>query len=326
MPHKYKTLVADIGGTNSRFAIIENCVSKPAGIIVFRNDDYADFEQVVAQAVSEIGLDFSRVVIAVAGPLKGQSATLTNRDWLISPERLRPVVNCADIKIINDFAALAAALPFLPADGLETIANSANEQPGHQLVVGAGTGLGVGFLIRTGAAWTVAPGEGGHVSLPAQTSREFEILTELNEGMLRVSAERALSGPGLVELYNGICRLNSCDLRASHPTEVIQAAHNFDPAAQEAATTFVRLLGRVAGDHALALIPRGGIYLGGGVTPRLLELTGSEIFIDEFCNKGRVSGAISDIPIHIIREEFPGLIGAGAFALNRVTEGYGSVT
>lgn len=326
MPHQNKALVADIGGTNSRFAIIENCVSKPTRVIVFSNDNYADFEQLISEAVSDVELEFSRVVIAVAGPLKGQDATLTNRDWLISPERLKPIVNCTDIRIINDFAALAAALPFLPADGLETIANSGNERPGHRLVVGAGTGLGVGFLIQTGAIWTVAPGEGGHVSLPAQTSREFEILTELNEGMSRVSAERALSGPGLVKLYNSICRLNGCKLQVSHPTEVIQAAHNLDPAAQESVTTFVRLLGRVTGDHALALIPRGGVYLGGGVTPRLLELTGSGLFMDEFFNKGRVSGAISDIPIHIIREEFPGLIGAGAFALNRVTEGYGSVT
>lgn len=310
-----ETLVADIGGTNSRFAIAGSAVEL-IDTVTFRNDEFDSFEDVFAAALEKLDHRAVNTVMAVAGPIDSGRAVLTNRGWRIDPLRLEQRFCGINARIVNDFHALACSLPYLQDSGLKTITGDSKSTDGHKLVVGAGTGLGVGFLMRTNQGWQAVPGEGGHVCLPAQTEREIEIFKRLSRGLTRVSAERVLSGPGLVSLYEAVLGISSTPDEPLSPETILKKYSDGDTAAIETAMLFISFLGRVTGDHALTMIPKGGVYIGGGLAPALMTLTGSDQFLVEMRSKGRVSNAINTIPVHIIHEPHAGLIGAAAEAAN----------
>jgi glucokinase len=163
-------LVADIGGTNSRFAIAGDRPGDIGVPIFLKNDEFNCFEDVFGAALEQLETPISASVIAVAGPLFGREATLTNRGWDIRPTALSKIAAGVPVHLINDFSAQARALPYLNATALDTIAHGRDDAEGHKLVLGPGTGLGVGFLINTPEGWMATSGEGGHVSRHCQTN------------------------------------------------------------------------------------------------------------------------------------------------------------
>lgn len=217
--------------------------------------------------------------------------------------------------MVNDYKAQALSLPYLSESGLKTVSPGSSNPNGHKLVVGAGTGLGVGMLIKSPENWIPIEGEGGHVSLPVESQREFDVLTALARDIGRVSAERVLSGPGLVSLHNTLCLINGSSQSVGCSSDVITAGKEDEPIALETLSLFSKWLGQVVGDLALSIIPRGGIYITGGLTPVILNTFGHNGFVEHLRAKGRVAHTLVDIPIHIVTDPHVGLIGAAASSL-----------
>jgi glucokinase len=220
------------------------------------------------------------------------------------------------VRVLNDFEALAHAVPALGAGELCPVGGAAGAPGAAMAVIGPGTGLGVSGLVSDGNGdWRIIVGEGGHVTLPAATAREASILALLRERFGHVSAERALSGPGLVNLYEAICALDGESSAALDPSAVMARAFGDagverDPQCAEAVDTFCALLGNVAGNLALTLGARGGVFIGGGIVPRLGARFAAGPFRARFEDKGRFREYLQAIPAWVITAESPALLGA----------------
>jgi len=309
-----RTLVADIGGTNSRFAMVGQAPSDLVDVRTYLNDDFSSFDEVFRHVLNDVQGSIDQATIAIAGPVHPAGGRLTNRGWKIESLRLSIAAGGVPVQIVNDFEALAQSLPYLTDDGLTTIYGRKGQASGHKLAIGPGTGLGVGSLASSEHGWIALPGEGGHMSLPIKTRREFELMDQIRSGSSRVIAEDVLSGPGLVKLYCAVAKLAGSTKIAETPASVLAAFSAGDHIARESVLVFVRFLGRLVGDVALALLPKGGVFLGGGVTNRVFDLVGTEAFLEEMHDKGSVSRVLTDISVHIIKEPNPGLIGSGVIA------------
>jgi glucokinase len=245
----------------------------------------------------------------------GDAVRMTNHAWDFSIQALQRELGVQRLLVLNDFEALAHALPALGANDLWRVGPAADGAPGAALaVIGAGTGLGVSGLVPDGrGGWRVIVGEGGHVTLAPSTAREAALLARLRERFGHVSAERACSGPGLVNLYEAVCALDGEAPRTLEPAQVLTqalAAEGADPHCADAVSAFASLLGNVAGNLALTLGARGGVFIGGGIVPRLGERFAQLPFRERFEDKGRFRRYLEPIPTWVITAEAPALLGA----------------
>ena len=237
---------------------------------------------------------------------------MTNHPWRFSIEALRHELDVQRLVVLNDFEALAHAVPALGKADLCRVGPGSAVIDGNMAVIGPGTGLGVSGLVADGqGGWRVIVGEGGHVTLAAATSREASLLAVLRERYGHVSAERALSGPGLVNLYEAVCTLDGEAAESLDPADVMtRGLDGTDAQCQEAVTTFAALLGNVAGNLALTMGARGGVFVGGGIAPRLGARLATLPFRERFEAKGRFRGYLEATPTHIIVADAPALVGA----------------
>lgn len=314
-------LVADIGATNARFgwlpapqAAIERVQTLPCA-------GHDSLEAAIRNYLGFIGeAPPQAVAIGIATPVTDDFVRMTNRDWSFSIAALKAALGLEALAVVNDFTALALALPGLsPADrmavgGGEPVAGAAIA------LLGAGSGLGVSGLLpgpRSGD-WVPIGGEGGHVTLAAEDEREAAVIGVLRRRHGHVSAERALSGPGLVDLHEALRELQPAGTApVRDAAEVVQRASSGDATAAAAIDLFCGWLGQVAGNLALTLGARGGVYIGGGIVPRLGAAFASSAFRPRFEAKGRFRGYLAAIPVWVITAaESPALIGA-ARALER---------
>ncbi len=305
-------LVADIGGTNARFAIVDLDTLELSSIKHFLCSDHPSLVDAAMTYLGGLGIPPRHGAIAVAGPAHGEHITLTNSSWFCSKTQLRDATAFDDLLVLNDFQALALSLPHLQGSALRQIGgvHTASSEP--KVVLGPGTGLGVAGLVWGGEAWVAVSTEGGHISLAAKTTLEQEIARNISPRCDHLSAERVLSGPGLANLYVAVAEIE--DVRAERlvPNEVINRGLNqSDPIAVKALELFVGWLGAFAGDAALMCGARGGVYLGGGIAPRIAELLCIGSFREAFEAKGRMQGYLAAIPIYVILAEFAALKGAG---------------
>ncbi|MHB1666201.1 MAG: glucokinase [Thiomonas sp.] len=307
-------LIADIGGTNARFAL-----QTPQGledIRVMACADHPTLVDALRSYLAAVGNPAVRhVAIGIANPVYGDQIRMTNHHWAFSTERTRRDLGLDTLLVLNDFAVLARALPVLPANELTQIGGT-TAVPGAPLgLLGAGTGLGVSGLVPTGAGrWVPLAGEGGHVSLAPFDEREVEVwrLARARYGG-HVSAERVLSGPGLEFLHQALCSLAGEAPAARSAADISRLGlDGSDPRCGEALDLFCALLGTVASDLAATLGARGGIYIGGGIVPRLGDYFARSPFRARFENKGRTSAYLADIPVWVIRSPWPALLGAAA--------------
>ncbi len=299
-------LLADVGGTHTRCGLGGE-QSTAQHVRTYENQDFDDLIALFEQYLSEIG--HARpvsITVAVAAPIHGGVAQLTNLAWTIDSTQLISHFGVDRANLINDFAALAFAIPQLSADDRVQIGGTVPVTGATIGVLGPGTGLGVAGLAVFGGRWVPISSEGGHVTLPAVNAREAQIIDQLRRQYGHVSAERVLSGPGLVTLYETVTDREHCELTAA---EISQMAINGEPQAKDVLDLFFALLGTVAGNLALTLGARGGIYLGGGILPKLRAQLVQSGFRQRFECKGRFEEYLSDIPVFLITADTPALVG-----------------
>jgi glucokinase len=309
-------LLGDIGGTNARFAWQEGDGMPLRDIMSLPTAEHATPADAISAYLRRIGRAAPRwCAIGIANPITGDHIQMTNGHWAFSISALQRELGFERCVVINDFTALALALPDLAPDDLRQLGGGA-AVPGAPLgLIGPGTGLGVSGLLPSGVPGRSVPlqGEGGHVTLATSNAREADVLQVLREEFGHASAERAVSGQGLEALYAAVCRLDSInDFRSLTAAEVSQGAlDQSDPQCVEALALFCSFLGNVAGNLALTLGARGGIYIGGGIVPRLGEAFTRSRFRERFEDKGRFRGYLEAIPVYVIHAAVsPALLGA----------------
>ncbi|MDX1654397.1 MAG: glucokinase [Candidatus Competibacteraceae bacterium] len=303
-------LIADIGGTNARFAL-----TGADGAIVRQQTlpcaDYPGLTEAVEYYLAGVGEGARprEAAMAIATPITGDRITMTNHVWSFSIEETRQRLGLGRLLMLNDFTALAMALPYLDPGDLTQVGGDESRR-GAIALLGPGTGLGVSGLIPVGEGWVPLQGEGGHVTYGPATDRELEILRITRTHFEHVSAERLISGMGLINLYQAIASLEEKTLEQLTPAQISQRGlEDSDPLCTEAVATFCSMLGTVAGNLALTLGAVGGVYIGGGIVPRLGEYFARSPFRERFQAKGRFRSYLEPIPCFVIRAHNPALVG-----------------
>ena len=312
-------LVADVGGTNVRFALVDIDGGHPAfeSMRKYSTKSHPDIAAAARTYLSEVnyGGALAGLVFGVAGPVKNGSIHLTNAGWTISERELRDALKVQLARVVNDFEALGEAIPVFEPQDLHQIGPLPFDPKaeGTVAVVGPGTGLGVGGLIRREGAMLPLVTEGGHASFAPQDELEVEVLKILWRKAGRVSNERILSGPGLLNLYGAMAEIEGRPATDSTPEIVTQIARE-KPDSFEAKVfaRFCAILGSVAGDVALGMGARNGVLIGGGILPGAAEFLAASDFRKRFEDKARFKGYMQDIPTCLIMDSHAGLLGAWA--------------
>ncbi len=306
-------LIGDIGGTHARFALVVGAAGRPGKAQVLATDDYADLAGAVHDYLQRIGNPpVAEAAIAIANPIDGDRVAMTNGRWHFSIEATRRELGLARLLMLNDWEAMAFAAPAFSAEDLQQIGGGAPVATAPRVLIGPGTGLGVSSLVRSRSGeWVPVAGEGGHATLAPTSAREADILRIVWREHAHVSAERLISGMGLENLYRAIATLNGVAPESLAAPEVTaRALARHDAACAEALATFCGLLGSVAGNLALTLGARGGVYIGGGIVPRLGDYFAQSPFRAKFESKGRFTSYLAAIPTYVIASGDAALIGA----------------
>ncbi len=316
-------LLADIGGTNARFALADTACATPLvmdSVEKFAVADFPSLSDAAQHYLEQTGATARHGVFAVAGRVDGDEVRMTNHTWVISLSRTRAALGFSDIRVVNDFAAQAMALPLLAPTDVVAIggAHLAQAPPSVDrtyAVIGPGTGLGVGGLIVRDSKHYPLETEGGHVSFAPGTPEEIRILQTLSARFGRVSNERLICGPGLVNLHRALCEMAGEDPANLRPDQVTAGAAAGDARCMQALDVFCGVFGAVAGDLVLSSGAWDGVFLTGGMVPALLSSLQHSGFRQRFEHKGRYSSAMARVPSLAIVHPHPGLLGAAALAV-----------
>lgn len=321
-------VVADIGGTSARFGIATGEKDPNKRFIIehqqlYRCSGFATFETLFKTYLDSIQLKSIHsqrpkyACIAIAAPVLGDEIAMTNLDWTFSTNNLCQQNNMEKIHVINDFGALAYSTLYLHTSELETI-YLGDDTPDiskikSRAIIGPGTGLGIAGLINTSSGWHPVCGEGGHISFAALNAQQ----AKLRESLLLIlntqhlSIENLLSGPGLVNIYHALCLINNDKANALTAAEISEKAKNkTDQNCVEALTLFTQILGASAGDIALTMGAFGGVYLSGGILPKIIESIDTDLLVSSYLNKGVKQDLLKKIPLHLVSGPVPALIGA----------------
>ncbi|BFM15768.1 glucokinase [Maricurvus nonylphenolicus] len=316
--NNYPYIVADIGGTNARFGLV-TCYDADKQLFTieqqttFPTADYPNFDAVLAAYIEQINTQVSQACIAVAGPVSGDEFKMTNLSWSFSRSDIKKRFNLEQFEVINDFAAQACALPYLQPEDLIDIKSGERDEFGTRGIIGPGTGLGVGSLTYHNGQWVPVAGEGGHVAFCPVTDIELSVLAHLQSQQPYISAETLLCGSGLSTLHKALSDIkedNSVDLS---PADITERAKQGDTLCLSVLNIFFHQLGVIAGNLALTNGTTGGIYLAGGILPRIPELLKQSDFIHGFENKGAMADYNGRIPVSLITHPYPALIGSAAW-------------
>lgn len=306
-----RALVADIGGSNARFGLADLDTLRLTAVEQFVCSDYGTLSDIIARYVAGLGLQPRLAAIAVAAPVVGPEIKLTNSRWRFTKTELCRAAGVSDVLILNDFEALALSLPYLSGNELHQIGGGEPDPGATKLVLGPGTGLGVAGLVWGGSGWVAIPTEGGHISIALRGPREYAVANVLQSTHPHLSVESLVSGPGLSRLYKAIAKLENATVEAIAPNDVLtRGMERSDAFAAEALTLFVTWFARFAGDAALFFGARGGVFVGGGIAPKLVNMLSQGSFRDAFEEKGPMRSFLAPIPIYVILAEFAALRGA----------------
>jgi len=318
---KLPRLLADIGGTHARFA----SQAAPGQPLVetgrYACADFPSLEDALRHHLQERGLEKPRdVAIGIATPITGDHVAMTNNPWAFSIDAMKHSLGAQRLLVINDFTALALSLSALPAESFTPIGPVGRSQAvaGAPLaLLGAGTGLGVSGLLPAGHAWVPLAGEGGHVTIAATTAGEEALLRVLRERFTHVSAERVLSGQGIENLYRALVELQGVQPALNNAREIgVAAREGRDALAVQALQHFSAFLGQAAGNLALTLGARGGVYVGGGIVPQLGAAFDQGLFRQNFEAKGRFANYLSAIPTLLVQASDEAALLGASVALN----------
>ncbi|MCY4502456.1 MAG: glucokinase [Alphaproteobacteria bacterium] len=306
-------LLCDLGGTNIRFGLSLDG-APPEAVAVLAADDHPSFEDAARDYLgdTEAGL----AAVAVAGPVTGGRAVMTNRNWIVDGASIAEALGVERVRLFNDFEAQALSLPFLGDRDLSPVGGTfAPDASAPKIVLGPGTGFGAAALLpEPGGGWRAVCGEAGHMTLAAANETEAALLAELRQEFGHVSVERIVSGAGLALLYRAVA---GDQKPAPAPEEVTARAAAGEPLAVAAIRHFTRFLATAASDLALIFAAGGGVYLSGGILPRLGPCFDRAAYLDRFADKGRFREFLQAIPSAVVTHPAPALAGLAAAAFQR---------
>ena len=312
-------LLGDIGGTNARFALLaQGRISEIAVLeVADYSEPYSAMEAFLSRHAS--GAQIDHACLDIAGPIKEGRGTLTNGRWVLDTAEMSRRFKLKSAVLVNDFEAIAWSLPQLAARDLHYLGGPTKVTgPAPMGAIGPGTGLGVGCLLPEGRSWRALASEGGHVTLAGADDREAAVIAWLRERHGHVSAERALSGDGLINLYSAIAALDSRDVPALSAAEIADAALSGQSSTAKAALDmFCAFLGVIAGNLALTCGARGGVYVSGGIVPRFPDYAARSKFRQRFESKGRLKSYLEPIPTAVIVHPNPAMVGLAALLNDR---------
>ena len=313
MSPSFPRLLGDVGGTNARWAWQRQAGEPLQHISVTPCEASASLYDSAVRYLAQHDLEAPRAAsIGVATAITGDRIQFTNNDWSFSIADLKASLAVERCLVINDFTALALSLPALGDEDLQSLGGTTAVENAPMALIGPGTGLGVSGLLSDGrGGWHAVSGEGGHVTLAATDALEAAVLEFLRTQFGHASAERVLSGPGLVNLYSALCEVRGEAALNLAPQDITRCARaEGDTACQQALTLFSSFLGNVAGNLALTLGTRGGVYVGGGIVPKLGDAFDVHVFRQKFEHKGRFADYLRPIPAWLITASTPALTGA----------------
>jgi glucokinase len=303
-------LLGDVGATNVRFALLA-----PDGLVLraeaLRNLDYETIGEAIDAYLALVPREEwpEEAAFAVAAPIIGDKVTMMNAPWIFSIEDVRRRYGWSALYVVNDFVANALAVPQFSGNDIVQVGEGRPVDGEPVAVLGPGTGLGVAGLIRCGGKWTPIAGEGGHATLAPMDSREGAIIDILRRQYAHVSAERVLSGPGLVNLYDVLCELAGKPAAPLTPERITDLYPGCDPQCRETVMMFCAMLGTFAGSVALTFGARGGVYIMGGIVPRILGTFVQSSFRERFEFRGRYRAYLSEIPTFVVTRPNPAFLG-----------------
>lgn len=313
-------LLADIGGTYARFAMQQS--GEPARKLRrYRCAAFPDLATAIRTYYRDAKLTMRPpriAAIAVAAPVIGDRVRMTNHPWAFSIAGTRRMLGFEVMVVVNDFLAIAESIPFLTAGEKRKIGGGKAASRAPIAVLGPGTGLGIGALIpdenspAKTAVWHAIATEGGHATMSAGNEREIAVIGRIRRRHLHLSIERCLSGQGLVNLHRALAEIAGAKTPDLPPSAITRRARQGDPLARDAIAMFCGLLGATAGNLALTFGALGGVYVAGGIVPKLGPLFDSKLFRRRFIEKGRYRRYLSSIPTYVIIHPLPALIGLAA--------------
>jgi len=320
-------LAGDVGGTKTCLAVISP-ESGPRALLAettLSSGDYPNLETLVGEFLSKVDFEISRASFGVAGPVVAGRAKITNLPWEMSEEHLEGALGFP-VRLLNDLEAIAYAVPFLEADDLHTLNEGEPASEGAIAVIAPGTGLGEAYLTWDGSRYRAYASEGGHADFAPNNALEIELLRYLQERFGHVSYERVCSGQGIANVYAFLkdsgyeepAWLAERLTAVNDPTPVIVEAALGKKSCDICATAlviFASCLGAEAGNMALKVLATGGVYLGGGIPPRIVSVLGQPRFMEAFFYKGRLSGLMAQMPVHVILNPWAALLGAACYGL-----------
>lgn len=321
-----KVLAGDLGGTKALLGVAEFSGAAPvfSGLRRYASADFSSIEDLLRQCIADAGAELTGVAgacLAVAGPVSddGRQARFTNLPWQADAAGLERLLGIP-LTLANDFAAVAAGIAILPPDQRLPLQHGEPLAEGVRVAIGAGTGLGMATIVTAGDAFRILPSEGGHVGFAPADPLQDAFAAFLRAGQERATAERAISGMGLTSLYRFLAQRQPGDmpdpLVAEDPSAVIGTRALADPAslARRAAEVFLAAYGAFAGDMALTLMARGGVFLAGGVTQKLLPLLREGVFMAAFNAKVEHADLARKMPVYVVTDPDIGLKGAAELA------------
>ena len=322
----FPILIGDVGGTNARFSILVDDTSKATDFVHVQTADYETIDEAIVDKVFGADLPKPRsAILAVAGPIDGDEIDLTNCEWIVRPKKMIGELGFDAVLVLNDFEAQALAVASLTESDRVAIGPQVPAIDATRVVLGPGTGLGVAGLLHARDTWFPVPGEGGHVDIGPRSERDFEIFPHLARIEGRVSAEEIISGRGLLNIYRAVCAADGVEPSLQSPPEVTEEGlSGKNKQAAETIDLFVAYLGRLAGDLALIFMARGGVFLGGGISPRILEGLKKPIFRAEFEDKAPHAELMKTIPTFVVTHPQAALAGLASYA--RMPASYGLAT
>lgn len=311
-------LVADIGGTNARFAVAQ--CAEPKGLTLTHTEtlrvaDFESFEAALRHYLKGVDAAPLKAAIAVAAPVRGDWVAFTNNSWAFSQIQVKADFGFEEVIVVNDFEALAAGIVHLPGRYLTLVRSGQANPKAPQLVIGPGTGLGQALVVPSGDTPSIIPTQGGHVSFAPRSEMEIKILNILSREHSHVSAELLLSGMGLENIYRALCQIKGDTHQRLRAAEISEAALGGEhPTAAQAAGLFCNILGAVVGDAVLSAGALGGVTLAGGIVPKIMDVFLASDFEFHFLSKGPMRQYLEPVPIQLITQDGAALYGAAALS------------
>jgi len=305
-------LIADVGGTNIRLATVSN--STIENIECFKCGDYESLETIVAHYIDKNELQINDACFGIAGPVVGDMFSMTNLGWSFSGASVKEALGINNVHFINDYTAIAMSLASLSTEQLTTIHQGQQDVDAPRVVCGPGTGLGVAQLVKANGFYQCISGEGGHSDFAPTDRRQLKLLEHLMTRFEHVSIERLLSGQGIVNIYQSLAFIDGIETQALDASQISLAYINKnDSLCIETMEIFYSTLAQYLGNMVLASGAFGGVYIAGGIMPRLIDVLDKSAFVQAFSRKGRFSAYVLKAPIYLITEPQPGLIGAQVY-------------